>query len=69
LAIVLNPTEAQVIQALFNTAAEASILTMQNKIEAVCFDLGKQVAKRDATAGVCATSQTHPGLVLCALLP
>ena len=52
LASVSNPTEAQVIQALFHTAAEASIVTMQNKIEATCYNLGKQAGKRDAKAGV-----------------
>jgi hypothetical protein len=52
LANVFSPTEAQVIQALFSTAAEASILTMQNKIEATCYNLGKQAGKRDAAAGM-----------------
>ena len=51
LASVVNPTESQVIQALFATAAEASILTLQNRIEAMCYNLGKQATKRDATAG------------------
>jgi hypothetical protein len=58
LANVPNPTEAQVIQALFNTAAEASIVTMQNKIEATCYNLGKQAGKRDAAAGM-AHSHIH----------
>lgn len=51
LASIPSPTESQVIQALFSTAAEASIVTMQNKIEATCYNLGKQASKRDATAG------------------
>jgi len=54
LANVVNPTESQVIQALFSTAAEASIVTLQNRIEAMCYNLGKQATKRDATAGGCA---------------
>jgi hypothetical protein len=52
LANVVNPTESQVIQALLGTAAEASIVTMQNKIEATNFNLGEQADKRDAAAGV-----------------
>ena len=51
LASIPSPTESQVIDALFATAAEASIITMQNKIEATCYNLGKQASKRDATAG------------------
>ena len=51
LASIPSPTESQVIAALFSTAAEASIITMQNKIEATCYNLGKQASKRDATAG------------------
>lgn len=51
LANVVNPTESQVIQALFSTAAEASIVTLQNRIEAMCYNLGRQATKRDATAG------------------
>ena len=52
LANVMNPTESQVIQALLGTAAEASIVTMQNKIEATCLDFGQHADKRDAAAGV-----------------
>lgn len=51
LANIPSPTESQVIDALFSTAAEASIITMQNKIESTCYNLGKQASKRDATAG------------------
>jgi len=54
LASVVNPTESQVIQALFSTAAEASIVTLQNRMEAMCYNLGEQATKRDATAGGCA---------------
>lgn len=65
LAVVPSPTEAQVIQALFDTAAEAAILTMRNKIEAVCFDLGQQVAKRDATAGMSGIQDAPVTCVMC----
>ncbi len=59
LANVSSPTEAQVIQALFNTAAEASIVTLQNKIEATCYNLGKQAGKRDAAAGMAQSHTNH----------
>lgn len=48
----INSSDAKVVAAaVFQKAAEACIINMQNVIEGLCHNLQKQAAKRAATAG------------------
>ena len=47
--------------AVFQQAAEACIINMQNTIEGLCHNLQKQVAKRAATAGTMLHAKSSAG--------
>lgn len=47
----------QVLNKLFKHAVEASIINLQNSMEAMCHNLQKQVGKRAAVAGVLCVQQ------------
>jgi hypothetical protein len=65
----LSSTDARTVSAaVFQQAAEACIVNLQNTIEGLCHNLQKQAAKRAATAGTMFCAQLLPHRVLLGLM-